>query len=244
MSTLQSMRLQKFLAAAGVASRRGSEAIIQSGRVSVNGEVVTVMGTTVDPAVDRVELDGQTLKPATSSRTIMLNKPRGYICSTNEEQGRTIYELVPRNERLVPVGRLDKQTEGLILLSGDGELVNKLTHPRYGHEKCYHVSVRGDITPRVLEALRKPMMIDGYRIRPCGVELLESRERETVLIFTLREGRNRQIREMCEQLNLQVIRLVRVSFATLQLGDLTQGEWRPLTESEMASLTQDHRSQR
>jgi 23S rRNA pseudouridine2605 synthase len=236
MSKQSPIRLQKFLAAAGVASRRKSEGLIIDGHIRVNGHVITELGMRVNPAHDQVECDGKPVVMAAASEVIMLNKPRDYICSTNEEQGRTIYDLLPRDRRLIPIGRLDKQSEGLLLLTNDGELANKLIHPRYGHEKCYHVSVRGEITAQRLEALRKPMVIDDYRIRPCDVDLLELRERETVLCFTLREGRNRQIRQMCEAVNLQVIRLVRVSFATLTLGDLPQGNWRTLYPDEVASL--------
>jgi 23S rRNA pseudouridine2605 synthase len=236
MSEQDPIRLQKFLAAAGVASRRRSETFILEGRICVNGEVVTELGTRVDPNKDQVTCDGQPVSIAPSSETIMLNKPQGYICSSNEAQGRTIYELLPRDRRLVPVGRLDKQSEGLLLLTSDGELANRLMHPRYGHEKCYHVTVRGMVDHDQLQALRRPMTIDGYRIQPCKVEVLTERPLETVLTFILQEGRNRQVRRMCEQVSLQVIRLIRISFASLQLGDLPQGTWRTLTPEEIATL--------
>lgn len=234
------IRLQKVLAERGVASRRHCALVIADGRVAVNGQVVTEPGTRVDPSSDTITLDGGPLprvKP--ESRTILLNKPRGYICSTSSREGRTVYDLVPNTaERLVPVGRLDKNSEGLLLLSNDGDLVNRLTHPRFGQEKTYRVTVSGSPTEATLARLRSRMVIDDYRIQPAVVNCLRPAEKaeRAILAFTLTEGRNRQIRKMCATAGLRIHRLVRVSIAGLTLAGLDTGQWRDLTRTEVRRL--------
>jgi 23S rRNA pseudouridine2605 synthase len=236
------MRLQKYLAQRGVASRRAAEEMITAGRIAINGRAVTELGTRVCPARDQVAVDGVPLRKARQGlRTIVLNKPRGYVCSSSAEDGTTVFELLPGvAERLVSVGRLDKASEGLLLLSNDGDLVNQLTHPRYEKEKIYRATVSGAVSESTVNALRRPMDLDGYVTRPAKVTLLRQSATpgRQVLEITLREGRNRQIRRMCEAAGLQVHRLVRVQVGPLKLGGLRPGQWRDLTTKEIAGLTQ------
>lgn len=236
----ESMRLQKFLAHAGVASRRQAEIYIADGRVSVNGVIVQTQGTQVDPLHDVVCVDTkQIMPPVGPKRTIMLNKPRGYICSSSDAQGTTVYNLIHEiSERMVPVGRLDKDTEGLLLMSNDGDLVDRLTHPRYGQRKVYHVTVANRVNERTLKQLNDPMTIDDYPIKPVTVRTLSEFESgSTELEFILTEGRNRQIRKMCRMVGMRIVSLVRTQIVTLPLGGLAVGEWRDLTPSELAGLS-------
>lgn len=231
-------RLQNVLAQRGLASRRRAADIIRSGRVAVNGELVTEPGRRVEVPADRVTVDGRELhadRPAL--RTIMMNKPVGEICSADSRQGRTVCERVAHlPERLVPVGRLDRDSEGLLLLSNDGDLIAAVTHPRHRHRKRYEVDVSGPLDEAVLRRLAAPFDLDGYRTRPAEVSvLLRGRDRHRLAI-TLSEGRNRQIRRMCGAVGLGVIRLMRVAIDGLQLGRLSPGEWRELTDDEIASL--------
>lgn len=234
------MRLQKFLASRGVASRRAAESLIAAGRVSVNGTPVSRQGVVIDPASDTVSVDGKAIAVATSgARTIILNKPRGYVCSADPKDGRTIYELlegVP--ERVMYAGRLDRNSEGVVILSTDGDLVLRLTHPRFGHEKSYRVTVSGVVDGHVLERLNAPMEIEGYRTRPARVSLVREGGKggRVILDVVLREGRHRQIREMCRQCGLSVHRLVRIAVGGISLKGLRPGEWRDLSNEEMDSL--------
>jgi len=236
----QPLRLQKFLARAGAASRRQAEVCIADGRVTVNGEVANQPGIHVLPGQDTVTLDGRTLSlQSRSFRTIILHKPRGYICSTSAAQGKTVYALLDDiEERLVPVGRLDKNSEGVLLMSNDGELVNRLTHPRYEQEKTYRVTVSGSVTAMALRKLSSAMLIDGYRTRPARVRLLATNtpSPHALLEFRLMEGRNRQIRKMCEEVDLTVRRLVRTRVKSVTLKGLATGRWRDLTPAELAAL--------
>ena len=237
------MRLQKYLSERGVASRRAAGQLVEQGRVKVNEAVVCEPGHRVDPATDRVEVDGRLLETARESiRTILLHKPRGYICSTTTRVGGapTIYALLGSvQERLVPAGRLDKDSEGLVVLSNDGDLVLALTHPRHGHRKTYEVDVAGSVEPPTLARLRSRLTIDGYRIRPVQVERLNPSKPDgpTRLQFILREGRNRQIRKMCELVGLRILRLQRVAIGSLQLVNLQPGHWRDVTPEERLALT-------
>ena len=238
----EGIRLQKFLAERGVASRRKCAEHILAGRVRVNGRVVREPGFRVDAEDDGVSFDRHKLGPQREvCRTILMNKPRGYICSAVAGQGRTVYELLGDSidERLVPVGRLDKNSEGLLLLSNDGNLINRLTHPRFRQEKTYHITVSGALDRRAMQKLRSRLIIDGYRIHPVAVRILRKDEdsRRVVLEFILMEGRKRQIRKMCEAAGLKVHRLVRVGIRTLSLRGLRPGKWRNLTAGELASLT-------
>ncbi|MCL1887400.1 MAG: rRNA pseudouridine synthase [Kiritimatiellaeota bacterium] len=229
------IRLQSFLSQRGVASRRGAAEKVLEGRARVNGEIVLEPGFRVDEAADVVELDGAVVASAAPCHvTVMLNKPAGYVCSLDRSQGRSVCDLVAdAGTRLLPVGRLDKDSEGLLLLSNDGGLIQKLTHPRHGHTKTYRVQVQGAINGAVMKSLRSPIAIDGVETRPADVERVGFDE----LRFTLGEGRNRQIRRLCERAGLRVERLTRVAVNTLRLpGDLPVGRWRALTPAELESL--------
>jgi 23S rRNA pseudouridine2605 synthase len=233
------MRLQKYLAAHGIASRRGAEELLKTGRVCVNGTPATEPGLRVSPHKDVITLDGKKLDKPAAFRTIMLYKPRGYICSAADDAGHIVYELlrdIP--ERLMPAGRLDKNSEGLLLLSNDGNLILKLTHPRFLHPKTYHVTVSGDTGRERIKMLNSRLIIDGYQIQPAQVRVLRTSTTpgRMILEFILHEGRNRQIRAMCELAGLEVHRLVRTKICSLPLKGLKPGEWRDLTADEVRQL--------
>lgn len=235
-------RLQNVLSRAGVASRRHAAEIIAAGRVTVDGIVVREPGARVDPEKAKVTVDGRLLAAAEAPRTIMLYKPVGVLSSMEDPfGGKTVADLVRGQvqERLVPVGRLDKDSEGLLLMSNDGDLVLKLTHPRYEHEKTYVVDVAGRWSDDKLRVLRSRVkMPDGYEIRPVPVKVLETRPDNTArLEFRLHEGRKRQIRYMCSAAHLVVLRLKRVAVGSLPLDPkLAPGEWRDLTKEELDGL--------
>ena len=235
-------RLQNVLAHAGVASRRGAAAIIESGRVTVDGIVVKEPGARVDPSSASISVDGRRLAAAERKRTIMLYKPVGVLSSMSDPfGGRTVADLVRDQvaERVVPVGRLDKDSEGLLLMSNDGDLTLKLTHPRYDHEKTYEVKVAGRWSEDKLRVLRSAVkMPDGYVIRPVPVDVIDvGGDNVHLLRFRLHEGRKRQIRCMCSAAHLVVLSLKRVSIGSLALPrDLNPGEWRDLTREEVDAL--------
>lgn len=240
-----SVRLQVLLARCGVASRRHAADAIKEGRVEVDGQTVREPGLHVDPERVVVRVDGQRIKTAAPPRhrTILLNKPRGLICSADEEQGPTVFDCLEGiHERLVPVGRLDKDSEGLLLLSNDGAFVNQLTHPRYGHRKEYLVTVRGELDGKALAALRSAMTLDdGTEVRPVEVDVVDSEPQRDPprhrLLMTLGEGRNRQVRRMCDTVGLYVERLIRLAIGNLRLPrDLPAGQWRDLTPDELRDL--------
>ena len=243
--TEPSERLQKFLARAGVASRRHAEALIQAGRVQVNGQVVTALGTKVHPAKDVVQVDGRVVQVPVSQVYLLLHKPAGVVTTASDPQGRqTVLDLLPRElqaQRVFPVGRLDLDSEGLLLLTNDGEFALHLTHPRYEQEKEYHALVRGRPTPAALESLRRGLLLPGETrpTAPARARLLRPGDGETTWIaVTLHEGRKRQVRRMLEAVGHPVMRLVRVRVGPLKLGDLQPGRWRYLTEEEVARLTE------
>ncbi|MDO5462381.1 MAG: pseudouridine synthase [bacterium] len=233
MSEETSLRLQNFLAQRGVASRRGAAALIEAGRVKVNGVVVTTPGARIE-ATDIVALDNETIKVrAEEHHTYLYNKPIGEVSSTDGQGARSVLESFKKLPyRLVPVGRLDKDSEGLLLISNDGSLIHRLTHPRYDHSKTYEVDVHRPPTEEQLRILRSPLKIEGYRIRPVKVTVIEGAR----LRFILKEGRHRQIRQMCEQADLKVRRLKRVAIGTLTLGKLKPGAFRELTAAELQHL--------
>ncbi len=241
-------RLQKVMAQAGIASRRACEDLIRQGRVQVNGQVVTEMGTKVDPARDRIAVDGQPLTQAAKRVYLVLNKPPGYLSTAHDDRGRpTVMDLVPGGERLYPVGRLDADSEGLLLLTNDGSLTQRLTHPRYQHEKEYLVLVRGRPSPETLRQLREGIELEDGRTSPARVVVLRREERESLdlerpprgtawLRMILREGRKRQIRRMCATVGHPVQRLIRVRMGPLTLGELPPGQWRRLSKGEIRAL--------
>ena len=233
-------RLQNILAHAGIASRRKSAEIIAEGRVSVDGIIVKEPGVKIDPSAEKIKVDGRELQIVESKRTVVLYKPTGVLSSMSDPfGGRTVAELVDVSERLVPVGRLDKDSEGLLLMSNDGDLVNKLTHPRYEHRKVYLVKVAGRWNEDKLALLRSPITLDdGYTIRPVPVEVVREWENNTRLLkFTLSEGRKRQIRKMCSAAHLVVLSLKRVAVGGFSLPkELAPGQWRDLTAEEISSL--------
>jgi len=229
-------RLQKLLSAAGVASRRGAEELIRAGRVTVNG-VPAGLGDRADPEKDVVCLDGRDVTAREEKVYLMLNKPRGYVTTLRDERGRkTVMDLVrDAGARVYPVGRLDMASEGLLLLTNDGDFANRLMHPSHEVEKEYLVRVTGRVDD-ALTVLLSPMELDGRPIRKPGVKVLEDRGDSGTLSVVIHEGRNRQVRRMCELAGLEVRRLTRVREGKLTLGDLPTGKWRPLSPQERELL--------
>lgn len=230
-------RLQKLLSAAGVCSRRAAEEYITAGRVAVNG-LPAKLGDRADPDRDEITVDGKPLSPKGERVWLMLNKPRGYVTTLADEKGRrTAADLVRDcGTRVWPVGRLDLDSEGLLLFTNDGEGTNALLHPSHQVEKEYHVTVAGDVKA-ALPVLTGPMKLDGVALAPAQVKVLEQeRGRGQVLSVTIHEGKNRQVRRMCALAGLEVKRLRRVREGSLHLGDLPSGKWRFLTSAELSEL--------
>lgn len=230
-------RLQKFLSRAGVASRRQAEDLIREGRVKVNGRVVTELGVKVDPDQDRVQVDGKRLQPPSHTVTFMLHKPYGCVSTTRDPQGRrTVMDLAPKDYgRLYPVGRLDYDATGLMLLTNDGELAQRLTHPRYQVPRTYRVTTSGELEEKVLEKLAGGIELDG---RPVSTEvkLLKKGSGKTILEITVWEGRYHLIKRLLEDVGYPVLKLKRMAFGPLRLGRLVRGACRPLTRQEMVNL--------
>lgn len=243
---MEKQRLQKFIADSGLMSRRAAEAEIERGNFYVNGHVAQI-GMKIDPANDVVAYKGKRIRYEKKKYTyIMLNKPRGYLSSTTDDRGRKcVTDLLDGvDARVYPVGRLDMISEGMILLTDDGELKNRLTHPSHTIPKLYRVKVGGTVTPTQLDILTSPLEIDGYKIKPVDVIITGEDENGTVLKFTLYEGRNRQIRKMCEAADLTVKRLSRISIGNLKLDGLPVGKWRYLEQSEVDYLYKATKEQR
>ena len=232
------MRLNKFLASCGAASRRGADELIASGRVRVNSIVVTELGKMVETDNDTVTLDGKKVEPVSKMTYIMLYKPKGCITSLRDEKGRkTVYDYLDVEvPHFVPVGRLDYDTEGLLLLTNDGELVNRLAHPSGEVPKSYLVRAEGEFPEHILAKLRKGVEIDGVKTKRSKVKLLEQGEKEAKLLVTITEGRNRQVRRMFEAVERNVVFLKRVAIGDLRLGGLARGAWRYLREEEVEYL--------
>ena len=231
-------RLQKYMADCGLMSRRAAEEEIRKGLVTVNG-VPAELGTKVTPGVDQVLYKNRkVVMPLGEHVYIMLNKPAGYVTTANDEKGRPcVTDLVKAvGRRVYPIGRLDMASEGLLLLTDDGALTETLTHPRHSIPKIYNVKVEGEITEEQYKTLLSPMEIDGYPIRPVYTEVLKRKDGKTLLQMTLYEGRNRQIRKMCEQVGLQIRFLKRIAIGNLTLGRLRVGEWRYLTKEQVSYL--------
>ena len=229
-------RLQKLLSAAGVCSRRTAEDYLTAGRVTVNGRTAR-LGQKADPDRDRILVDGRPLAPRAKPVYLLLNKPRGYVTTLSDEKGRrTVAELVADcGQRVYPVGRLDLDSEGLLLLTNDGDWAQRLLHPKHEVEKTYHVSVSGPVAGAA-ERLAAVTDLEGEPIRPARVEVLRQTAGTAVLAVTIHEGKNRQIRRMCAQCGLTVKRLRRVREGTVELGTLPPGKWRYLTEEELKSI--------
>lgn len=232
-------RLQKLLSAAGVCSRRAAETYIAGGRVTVNGQPAE-LGQRADPERDDIRVDGKPLAPKAEHVYLLLNKPRGYVTTLADERGRkTVAELVKDcGQRVYPVGRLDLDSEGLLLMTNDGELMQHLLHPSHEVSKTYHVSVYGPVSGAA-ERLSAITDLEGEPIRPARVETLRRTARTAELSVTIHEGKNRQIRRMCAACGLTVKRLCRVREHTLELGDLPAGAWRYLTPDEVLALKED-----
>ena len=233
------VRLQKFMAEQGVASRRKSEELILAGKVKVNGHVAQI-GMKINPRKDLVTVGKQKLTNVKNRKMvyIMLNKPRGYVTTVSDELGRkTVMDLLPDfGVRIYPVGRLDKDSEGLLLLTNDGSFTNCMTHPSHEYAKVYRVTVRPSVDDNILYNLRNGIEIDGRVTAPCEVTVLTEEENRVVLEFVLHEGRNRQIRKMCESQGLEVARLKRISIGPIKLGMLKQGDYRELSEQDVKKL--------
>lgn len=239
MANNNEIRLQKFMAEQGVASRRKSEDLIRAGKVKVNGHIAEI-GMKINPRKDLVTVGKQKLTNVKNRKMvyIMLNKPRGYVTTVSDELGRkTVMDLLPDfGCRIYPVGRLDKDSEGLLLLTNDGSFTNCMTHPSHEYAKVYRVTVRPAVNDEILFNLRNGIEIDGRKTAPCEVTVLTEEENRVVLEFILHEGRNRQIRKMCESQGLEVARLKRISIGPIKLGMLKQGDYRELSEQDVKKL--------
>jgi len=231
-------RLQKILAQAGIASRRAAEELITAGRVAVNGTVVTELGTKADPAQDRITLDGKPVRLEERKLYILLNKPVGYVTTLKDPQGRPVVTSLLKGvkERVYPVGRLDYNTEGLLLLTNDGELANRLAHPRHEVDKGYLVRVRGSVTEEQLRLLAVGVALEDGMTAAAVVTLVRESENNSWISVTIHEGRYRQVRRMCEAVGLAVVRLRRTRYGFLEAGELKPGEYRLLSAPEVDGL--------
>ncbi len=244
------MRINKFLAECGIASRRNCETLVTSGRVKVNGKKITNLATDVDPDKDMVSVDDKKVERIHKHVYIMLNKPKGYLCTTHDEKDRkTVLELVKdkfKDKRLFPVGRLDYDTEGLLLLTTDGDLSNRITHPRHEISKTYVVKIEGEVTENELNKIRAGVVLDGVKTKKCsativGVDeenLSGEKKQITRIEVVITEGRNRQVRRMFESINREVVFLKRVAIGQLRLGGLYRGKWRELNQKEIEYVKQ------
>lgn len=226
------VRLQKYLSQAGACSRRQGETFILAGRVAVNGRPVTVLGTQIDPEIDEICLDGVRMSLSTDHIYIMLNKPVGVVTSCRHRGEPVVTDLIDLSQRLFPVGRLDKDSTGLLLMTNDGRIHHQLLHPRFDHEKTYDVAVRYPIGDAELGQMAAGILLDGTLTRPAKIQRLSTRHFRMVLM----EGRNRQIRRMVQEVGNRVTRLTRIKMAGLSLGDLQPGKWRYLTQGETRQL--------
>ena len=244
---MEPIRLQKYFTDCGVLSRRAAEEAIQAGLVRVNGTIAE-LGMRVDPEHDVIEYRGKRVLPSHEEKIcILLNKPRGYITTLSDEHGRrTVADLVSDiGRRVYPVGRLDMDSDGLLLLTDDGALANRLTHPRHEIPKIYRVTVKGEVDTDKLHALRQAMTIDGYTILPVETKQIsyDPRQNQTILEMRLYEGRNRQIRKMCESVDLKITRLCRIAIGKITIGNLPVGKWRHLRADELAYLLGTNKSE-
>jgi 23S rRNA pseudouridine2605 synthase len=231
------VRLQKVIAEAGIASRRAAEQIILAGRVDVNGETVRTLGRKVQPGIDRVSVDGVLIK-AKRKLYIAVHKPKGYLCTRKDPfERRTIGDLLPAEwTHLTSVGRLDNDSEGLIFMTNDGEFALRLSHPRYGIRKTYHLTVEGKMEDAVVRRFTSGVEEGGERLKALGCRVMSTNNTRTILEVVLGEGRNRELRRICSALGLNALRVHRVQIGPIKLGELRSGKWRALTETEIKSL--------
>lgn len=230
------MRINKYIASCGICSRRKAEELILQGKVKVNGVVVYELSTIINNN-DKVEINNKEITLQENYIYLMINKPKGYVSTASDDRGRkTVLDLVPSNMRVYPVGRLDYNSEGLLLLTNDGDLTNKLTHPKHSVGKTYSVKVEGIVSAENINKIREGIYLDGQKLRQCEIFDIKQENNFTKLKITIYEGKNRQIRRMFEQFNHQVVFLKRIAIGTLKLGGLNRGEVRKLTNSEVAYL--------
>ncbi|MBR2971178.1 MAG: rRNA pseudouridine synthase [Clostridia bacterium] len=231
------MRINKYLAECGLASRRKCEAFVTEGRVKLNGKLVTSLATEVDSR-DTVTVDGEKVQPIKKHVYLVMNKPKGYVCTASDEFGRkTVLDLIKdKKERIFPVGRLDYDTEGLLLLTTDGDLANRLTHPRNEITKTYSAKVEGEVDEELIERLRGGVILDGVKTKKCKIKLVEFKDGLSRFEVVISEGRNRQVRRMFESINKEVVFLKRVAIGDLKLSGLNRGEYRALTPDEVNYL--------
>ena len=232
------IRLQKYLAMCGIASRRSAEKVILEGRVAVNGEIITEMGVQVDENSDTVTVDGLIIHPEEEKHYLAYNKPIGEVTTVSDPEGRATVmdKFLDYPVRLFPVGRLDYDSEGLLLLTNDGDMMNRVLHPSHEVIKTYWTKVSNHVSQEEIRALRKGVMVDGKLTSPASVRLIRENTFDTVLLIGIHEGRNRQVRKMAEAIGHKVVSLRRVGFGPVSLGDLPTGMWRPLTKEEIFSL--------
>lgn len=237
---MEVMRLQKYLASRGIASRRKCEELILEGKIEVNGKVVQELGTKINPKTDVVKYNGKIVKQEEEKIYILLNKPIGYVTTAKEQFGRDkVLDLVKVDKRVVPVGRLDMYTSGALILTNDGEFVNRLTHPKHEIDKTYNVTIAGMITKEEVEKLEQGVVIDNnYKTRPAKVKILkiEEKKNQSRIQITIHEGRNRQVRKMCQAIHKKVLALHRSKIGNLDIKNLQLGQWRYLTNEEIKKL--------
>lgn len=236
---MEDIRLQKYLAECGIASRRKAEELILQGKVKVNGNKITELGVKVNPIKDIVEYNGKKVKIETETVYILLNKPIGYVTTAKDQFNRdSVLDLVKNNKRLVPVGRLDMYTSGALILTNDGDFVYKITHPKHEIEKTYTITIIGIVTKEEVEQLRKGVKIEDYITKPAKVKILKTDEEknQSRLEITIHEGKNRQVRKMCEAINHKVLALHRSKIGNITVKDLPLGKWRYLTDKEIKDL--------
>ena len=239
------LRLQKFMSECGVCSRRKAEELILNSKVKVNGKIAN-LGDKVHPYKDKVEVQGKLIKRKKEKRYIMLHKPRGFVTTMSDEMGRKDITMLIEDieERVYPVGRLDKNSEGLLLLTNDGEFANMMAHPKTHVPKTYRVTVRPPVTDEMLNSLINGVKLDdGYVTAPAEASIVQTEENRIVIMMTIFEGKNRQIRRMCEALGIELIRLKRIAIGEIRLGMLPQGKWRDLKEQEIRSLYSEAKRQ-
>jgi len=231
-------RLQKFMAHAGIGSRRNCEELILQGKVKVNGQIITILGTKIDPEMDEIEVNNKLIKEKEDMLYILLNKPDGYVTTSQDPQGRpTVIDLIKEiNKRIYPVGRLDYETEGLLLLTNDGELAYRLTHPKYKVNKVYQALVKGRPSNEAIEHLRRGVLLEDGLTEPAEIKILDKIANNTLIELTIHEGKNRQVRRMCKAVNHPVINLKRTKIGSLDLGNIKLGSFRFLTKDELRWL--------